>query len=124
MRLTGTKSRLLCKISVFSLSVAIHEIIVWHTIGFFYPILSFFFGGPGIIFTYIKPKKKQFNILFWVKLFIGIGILFCLFLMELHLRDVIDLELGLEKNWHSYIPRSILIYFDSYKIKVMTSTRY
>ena len=124
IRFTGTKSRLLCKIAVFALSVFVHEIIVWHTIGFFYPILSFFFGGPGIIFTYIRPKKKQFNILFWFKLFIGIGMLFCLFLMEVSLREIVDNELGLEHYWHSFIPRSFLIYFDKYKAKVMASPRY
>jgi sterol O-acyltransferase len=124
MRLTGTMSRLVCKICVFSLSVIIHEIIVWQTIGFFFPILSFFFGGPGIIFTYIKPKQKRFNLLFWVKLCLGIGILFCLLLMEVHLREVVDKELGLNSYWHSNIPRSLLIYFESYKEKIVASNKY
>ena len=124
MRFTGTMSRFVCKICVFSLSVIIHEIIVWQTIGFFFPILSFFFGGPGLIFTYIKPKQKWFNLFFWVKLCLGIGILFCLLLMEVHLREVIDNELGLNNSWHSYIPRSMLIYFESYKVKISSSSKY
>ena len=124
VRFLGTNSRLLCKIMVFLLSVIIHEIIVWQSIGFFFPILSLFFGGPGIVFTYIKPKKKQFNILFWIKLFIGIGILFCLFLREFFLRSIIDNELGLDYYWHSYIPRSLLIYYDSYRVKIEKSNKY
>jgi sterol O-acyltransferase len=120
----GRNSKFVAKIVVFTLSVLIHEIIVWRALGFFFPILSFFFGGPGIIFTYLRLKNRSFNILFWWKLFIGIGMLLCLFLREFYLRDFIDNEIGLITYWHSYIPRHILIYFESYKTLIEKSIKY
>ena len=124
VRICGHSSRFLCKMTVFLISIGIHEIIVWQSIGFFFPILSFFFGGPGILFTYIKPTGKQFNILFWFKLFIGIGMLFCLFMREIILREIIDNEIGLISHWHSYIPRHLLIFFDSYTTIIQKSNKY
>jgi hypothetical protein len=108
---------------VFALSVSVHEIIVWISIGFFFPILSFFFGGPGIVFTYIKPKQKEFNIVFWIKLFIGQGLLLVLYLREFNIRYIL-IDLGLIETWHEWMPRSLLMFMEPYKKLILNSKYY
>jgi sterol O-acyltransferase len=119
----GKSSRIKAKINVFALSVIVHEIIVWIAMGFFFPILSFFFGGPGIIFTFIKTKKKEFNLLFWMKLFIGKGLIFALYLREYYVRNVLD-QIGLIESWHEWVPRSILMFTETYKKLIVGSKFY
>jgi sterol O-acyltransferase len=119
----GKMNRTHAKFSVFLLSVIVHEIIVWHALGFFFPILSFFFGGPGIIFTYIKPTQKHYNVMFWCKLFLGKGLILVLYLREFKVRHILG-QIGLEESWHEWLPRSILIYFNNYKDKILSSPFY
>jgi sterol O-acyltransferase len=119
----GKLNRTSAKFIVFTLSVIVHELIIWLALGFFYPVLSFFFGGPGIIFTYIKPKQKQFNIMFWFKLFIGTGLILALYLREVNMRFVIN-QIGLIEPWHEYVPRIILMYFNSYQELIEKSKYY
>lgn len=87
----GKISRQTAKVIVFGMSIFIHESIVTLGIGFFYPILSIFFGGPGMIFTFIKTTKRKFNVLFWIKMLIGPGIILVLYIWEINLRDVFEL---------------------------------
>jgi sterol O-acyltransferase len=119
----GKLNRFHAKLMVFFLSVVIHELIVWISIGFFFPILSFFFGGPGIIFTYIKPKGKKFNIIFWCKLFIGSGLLLVLYLREINMRNILT-ENDMIEPWHAWLPRSILMHFSAYKEIIRRSNFY
>jgi sterol O-acyltransferase len=119
----GKLNRFHAKLIVFALSVILHEGIIWIALGFFFPILSFFFGGPGIIFTYIKPKSKNFNIVFWCKLFLGQGLLLVFYLREFNMRSILN-ELGLVKNWHEWFPRTILMFFESYQFKIKNSRFY
>ncbi len=50
----GKISRLLSKFLVFFISVELHDLIVTMGIGFYYPIIGLFFGGPGILFTFLR----------------------------------------------------------------------
>lgn len=114
----GKCSRFLSKCVVFLVSVTIHEIILDMGIGFVYPVLSFFFGVPGIIFTYIKTTNKAYNILFWVEMLLGPGIIVVLYLWEFNLRQVFQ-EIPFEKPWHRFFPRIILMFFEFYKKKLL-----
>jgi len=115
----GTISKTHAKLAVFGLSVLIHEIIVWQSLGFFYPILAFFFGGPGIIFTYIKPKQKKFNIIFWTKLFLGKGLLLVFYLREFNLRSFFSENIVFVNPYHEFIPRTILMFCSPYKEMIL-----
>ena len=101
------------KVTVFLVSIVVHELIVTYLLKFFYPVLSLFFGGPGIIFTYIKTKDKKFNVIFWFKLYLGIGLIFALLLREFKARE---LFVGVEliSQVHYITPKSYLIYLDYY----------
>jgi sterol O-acyltransferase len=111
----GRLSRFHAKMMVFGLSVFLHEVIIWQSLGFFYPILAFFFGGPGIIFTYIKPKQQKFNIMFWTKLFLGKGLLLVFYLREFNLRYFFAENITFTHQYHEFIPRTILMFINPYK---------
>ena len=83
----GKISTTYSKIFVFLISISIHEIIITVSFGFFFPVLSFFFGGPGIIFTYIKTTSKKYNIIFWLEMLIGPGLIVSLYIWEFNLRN-------------------------------------
>lgn len=111
----GKLNKHIAKCIVFFISVIIHEIVVTYYFRFFYPVLSLFFGGPGIIFTYLKTKNQKFNTMIWVKLFLGLGLIIALLLRELKARNKFDSEnVELESYLHYAIPRSVLIYFSKY----------
>lgn len=114
----GKISRTVSSLVVFSISVVIHEIIIVMAIGFLYPILSLFFGGPGILFTYIKTTKKFYNVVFWLEMFIGPGIIVVLYLWEFNLREAFA-SIELVSPWHKYIPKIILMFKECYKMKLI-----
>lgn len=107
-------SKNIAKFFVFFLSVIVHEIVIFYFLGFFYPVLSFFFGGPGVIFTYIRTKDTRFNVLIWTKLLLGKGLIVALLLREFNARILFN-NITLVSSTHKIIPRSILIYFSNYK---------
>ena len=114
----GKISRTVSSLVVFSISVVIHEIIIVMAIGFLYPILSLFFGGPGILFTYIKTTKKFYNVVFWLEMFLGPGIIVVLYLWEFNLREAFA-SIELVSPWHRYIPKIILMFKECYKSKLI-----
>jgi sterol O-acyltransferase len=119
----GKLNRMHAKFIVFLISVVVHEIIVWIAMGFFFPTLSFFFGGPGLIFTYLKSNEKKYNLMFWAKMFWGTGLIFSLYLREFKSRTVLD-SLGLVQEWHQWVPRSILIFMEPYKTMLVSTPYY
>lgn len=114
----GKASRVFAQLLVFSVSVTIHEIIIVMGIGFLYPILSIFFGGPGVLFTYIKTTKKMYNVVFWLEMFIGPGVIVVLYLWEFNLRQAFT-QIPLESAWHKYIPKILLMFKECYKTKLI-----
>jgi sterol O-acyltransferase len=117
----GKLNRHHAKFAVFIISVIVHELIIWMALGFFFPVLSIFFGGPGIVFTYIKPKEKRFNVVFWCKLFFGQGMILVFYLREFKVRNFLN-TVGMLYTWHEWIPRTVLMYFESYKNILINST--
>lgn len=114
----GKLSITFAKITVFVVSIFLHEIIITVSFGFFFPVLSIFFGGPGIIFTYIKTTSKKYNIIFWLEMLIGPGLIVSLYIWEFNLRNAFKL-IPFEKKWHKHIPKIILMFKKNYKIKLI-----
>ena len=106
------------KIFVFLISISFHEIIITVSFGFFFPVLSLFFGGPGIIFTYIKTTSKNYNIIFWLEMLIGPGLIAALYIWEFNLRNAFK-TIPFEKEWHKHIPKIILMFKKNYKDKLI-----
>ncbi|XP_077289750.1 sterol O-acyltransferase 1-like [Arctopsyche grandis] len=72
-----TKNRLLAAITVFFISAAVHEIIIFVSLGYFYPVLSLNFLIPGYLFTLVEKYMSHSagNILFWITWIMGDGII-------------------------------------------------
>jgi sterol O-acyltransferase len=81
--LTGKRNRALPMASVFLLSAVFHEYILTVAFGFFYPVLFIMFAGAGFAFIFLPNKSNRTgNVFMWVALFIGNGVLMCLYSME------------------------------------------
>ena len=76
----------------FGVSAIIHEVILSFVIGYFYPILLIIFTGPGILLIrYNKAyASKNFNIAFWLLMFVGTSLIITLYLTESFARTIVD----------------------------------
>lgn len=88
----GKLSRNNCQLMTFLISAVIHEWILTYAIGFFYPMLFIIFTGPGIILirNSRNHKSKQLNIMFWILLFFGTGLLMVLYSREYYARAKVN----------------------------------
>lgn len=118
----GKLNRIQAKFMVFFISIIVHEIIIWLGLGYFYPLLAFFFGGPGLIFTFIRTKSKKFNMIFWLEMMVGPGMIFVFYCRELLLRtEFPNLSDGI---FIQYIPNIVLAYFSPFKESIQLSPLY
>ncbi|XP_064647331.1 sterol O-acyltransferase 1-like isoform X2 [Lineus longissimus] len=85
----GKSSRPAAMAIVFLLSAVVHEYILSVSFGFFYPVLFILFAGAGFGFVFLNDRrfKRSGNIFMWVALFMGTGILMCLYSMEWYARQ-------------------------------------
>ncbi|KAM3176779.1 hypothetical protein ACTXT7_005795 [Hymenolepis weldensis] len=84
--LGGRHRRILAQSVVFMLSAVVHEYVLSLVFRFFYPVLFFIFGGAGFAIANIRGSSKLWNIGLWAGLFMGMGILMCLYSMEWYAR--------------------------------------
>ncbi|XP_057293028.1 sterol O-acyltransferase 1-like [Hydractinia symbiolongicarpus] len=84
--LFGRRGRGFAAILVFFISACFHEYILAVAFRFFYPALLFMFGGVGLVFFFVRPKKGSnnplWNIYLWVSLTMGSGILMTMYSVE------------------------------------------
>ncbi|XP_033120202.1 sterol O-acyltransferase 1-like isoform X2 [Anneissia japonica] len=99
-------SKFASMMAVFVISAFIHEFILAVSLNFFYPVLFFMFGGVGVSFTFLpaKSSSQPWNVFVWVSLFIGSGVLMCLYSQEWFAR--INCPRTIESYWDFFIPRS------------------
>ncbi|KAF6030048.1 SOAT1 [Bugula neritina] len=76
--------RWLAMYTTFFISAVFHEYIIILAFRFVYPVLFVLFAIIGVGFIYVTTghNKRTSNIFLWVALFIGNGILMCLYSME------------------------------------------
>ncbi|XP_035688379.1 sterol O-acyltransferase 1-like isoform X2 [Branchiostoma floridae] len=88
MLLLGYHNKTYAALSVFVLSAIVHEYIIAFALGFFYPVLLCMFGGIGVVLFFLVPQQpsRMWNIGLWVGLFIGMGLLMCLYCQEWYAR--------------------------------------
>lgn len=101
---------------VFIISAVFHEYIITCTFKFFYPVLFVMFagGGFGFIFLTDKGSNRSWNVFMWVALFIGNGMLMCLYSMEFYARENCPpntdnfLDYFIPRSWFCDLPSSPL----------------
>jgi hypothetical protein len=75
-----------------------------------------------LLFTFIKTTSKRFNLLFWIKMMIGPGIILLLYCREAMLRYALP---GLNQGFLlKCIPDIVLIYFSPFKEQCQASPLY
>ncbi|XP_033820868.1 sterol O-acyltransferase 1 isoform X1 [Periophthalmus magnuspinnatus] len=70
---------------VFTVSAVVHEYILAVCFGFFYPVLFCLFMCFGMMFNFILHDQRKgpiWNIIMWTSLFLGQGVIICLYSQE------------------------------------------
>lgn len=82
-------SRVGSTIVVFTISATVHEFILSFAFGFFYPIMFLMFEGAGVFFMFVTKKEHKAvgNIIMWLSLCLGNGIMFSLYNIEYFARQ-------------------------------------
>ncbi|CAH1789986.1 unnamed protein product, partial [Owenia fusiformis] len=94
------------KASVFLLSAIFHEYILTVSFRFFYPVLFVLFAGAGFLIMFLRGRSRGWNVFMWVGLFMGTGILMCLYSMEWYARQ--DCPIDTESWLNEYlVPKSL-----------------
>uniref|UniRef100_A0A8B9L091 O-acyltransferase n=1 Tax=Astyanax mexicanus TaxID=7994 RepID=A0A8B9L091_ASTMX len=70
---------------VFTVSAVVHEYVLAICFGFFYPVLFCLFMCFGMMFNFILHDRRKgpvWNVIMWTALFLGQGVLICLYSQE------------------------------------------
>uniref|UniRef100_A0A665TYN5 O-acyltransferase n=1 Tax=Echeneis naucrates TaxID=173247 RepID=A0A665TYN5_ECHNA len=94
---------------VFTVSAVVHEYILAICFGFFYPVLFCLFMCFGMMFNFILHDQRKgpiWNIIMWTALFLGQGVIICLYSHEWYaqrycpLNEPSFLELLKPRSWN------------------------
>lgn len=80
---------------VFTVSAVVHEYILAICFGFFYPVLFCLFMCFGMMFNFILHDQRKgpiWNIIMWTSLFLGQGVIICLYSQEWYAQRYCPLE--------------------------------
>nr|QFF91480.1 sterol O-acyltransferase 1 isoform 2 [Potamotrygon motoro] len=72
-------------LSVFTVSAVVHEYVLAVCFGFFYPVLFCLFMCFGMAFNFVLHDRRKgpvWNVVMWTSLFLGQGMLVCLYSQE------------------------------------------
>ncbi|KAI3385729.1 hypothetical protein SNEBB_011230 [Seison nebaliae] len=100
---------------VFAISALLHEYVLVFAFGFFYPVLFVLFFGPGVLFVFLSRRKPRsyWNVIMWVALFSGQGLLMCLYSVEWYSRrncmisDIWLIDFIKPRSWFCQSPRTL-----------------
>lgn len=93
-------SKVSAALVTFTVSALFHELVVSFMFRFFYPVLLVAFNGFALVLTFVNTKKFQNwgNIIIWLALTLGQGIVFSLYMMEWYARK----NCGVGDLWEDY----------------------
>ncbi|MEE6495778.1 hypothetical protein FKM82_002146 [Ascaphus truei] len=81
----GRRFKAAAMLSVFTVSALVHEYALAICFGFFYPVLFILFMCFGMLFNFILHDRRKgpiWNVIMWTSLFLGQGVLLCLYSQE------------------------------------------
>uniref|UniRef100_A0A3P9KUM3 O-acyltransferase n=1 Tax=Oryzias latipes TaxID=8090 RepID=A0A3P9KUM3_ORYLA len=100
--------RLAAMLFVFTISAVVHEYILAVCFGFFYPVLFCLFMCFGMMFNFILHDRRKgpiWNVIMWTALFLGQGVIICLYSQEWYaqrycpLKEPSFLEMVTPRSW-------------------------
>uniref|UniRef100_A0A673M2P4 O-acyltransferase n=1 Tax=Sinocyclocheilus rhinocerous TaxID=307959 RepID=A0A673M2P4_9TELE len=83
--MTQKRFRAAAMLVVFTVSAVVHEYVLAICFGFFYPVLFCIFMCFGMVFNFILNDRRKgpiWNVIMWTALFLGQGVLICLYSQE------------------------------------------
>ncbi|KAE8610488.1 hypothetical protein XENTR_v10012146 [Xenopus tropicalis] len=81
----GRRFKSAAMLCVFTVSAVVHEYALGICFGFFYPVLFILFMCFGMLFNFILHDRRKgpiWNVIMWTSLFLGQGVLICLYSQE------------------------------------------
>ncbi|XP_029473973.1 sterol O-acyltransferase 1 isoform X2 [Rhinatrema bivittatum] len=81
----GKRFKAAAMLYVFTVSAVVHEYALAICFGFFYPVLFILFMGFGMLFNFILHDRRKgpiWNVIMWTSLFLGQGVIICLYSQE------------------------------------------
>ncbi|XP_046892881.1 sterol O-acyltransferase 1 [Hypomesus transpacificus] len=100
---------------VFTVSAVVHEYILAVCFGFFYPVLFCLFMCFGMMFNFILHDRRKgpiWNVIMWTTLFLGQGVIICLYSQEWYaqrhcpLQEPSFLDLMKPRSWSCHLQSS------------------
>uniref|UniRef100_A0A452IK03 Sterol O-acyltransferase 1 n=1 Tax=Gopherus agassizii TaxID=38772 RepID=A0A452IK03_9SAUR len=91
----GKKFKAAAMLSVFAVSAAVHEYVLGVCFGYFYPVLFCLFMCFGMVFNFILDDRRKgpiWNVIMWTSLFLGQGVIICLYSQEWYAHQYCPLE--------------------------------
>ncbi|XP_068807903.1 sterol O-acyltransferase 1 isoform X3 [Struthio camelus] len=91
----GKKFKAAAMLLVFTVSAAVHEYVLIICFGYFYPVLFCLFMCFGMVFNFILNDRRKgpiWNVIMWTSLFLGQGVIICLYSQEWYARQYCPLE--------------------------------
>ncbi|XP_061490210.1 sterol O-acyltransferase 1 isoform X2 [Rhineura floridana] len=88
--LFGKKFKAAAMLLVFSLSAVVHEYVLSVSFGYFYPVMFCLFMCCGLLFNFILHDRRKgpiWNVFMWTSLFLGQGVILCLYSQEWYARQ-------------------------------------
>nr|XP_055023345.1 sterol O-acyltransferase 1 isoform X2 [Misgurnus anguillicaudatus] len=83
--ITQKRFRAAAMLLVFTVSAVVHEYVLAICFGFFYPVLFCIFMCFGMVFNFVLHDRRKgpiWNVVMWTSLFLGQGVLTCLYSQE------------------------------------------
>uniref|UniRef100_A0AAY4EVE1 O-acyltransferase n=1 Tax=Denticeps clupeoides TaxID=299321 RepID=A0AAY4EVE1_9TELE len=102
--MTGKRFRTGAMLFVFTVSAVVHEYILAICFGFFYPVLFCLFMCFGMMFNFILHDQRKgpiWNIIMWTALFLGQGVLICLYSQEWYAQRYCPLDEVIHFSHHA-----------------------
>ncbi|KAF7651274.1 hypothetical protein LDENG_00113220 [Lucifuga dentata] len=118
LRMSQKRFRPAAMLFVFTVSAVVHEYILAICFGFFYPVLFCLFMCFGMMFNFILHDQRKgpiWNIVMWTSLFLGQGVIICLYSQEWYaqrycpLKEPSFLELLKPRSWSCHLQRGLIV---------------
>ncbi|XP_048833218.1 sterol O-acyltransferase 1 isoform X2 [Brienomyrus brachyistius] len=93
--MSGKRFKAAVMLVVFTVSAVVHEYVLAICFGFFYPVLFTLFMCFGMMFNFILHDRRKgpvWNVIMWTALFLGQGVLLCLYSQEWYAQSYCPLE--------------------------------
>uniref|UniRef100_A0A671NQR0 O-acyltransferase n=1 Tax=Sinocyclocheilus anshuiensis TaxID=1608454 RepID=A0A671NQR0_9TELE len=85
LSMTQKRFRAAAMLVVFTVSAVVHEYVLAICFGFFYPVMFCLFMCFGMVFNFVLNDRRKgpiWNVIMWTALFLGQGVLICLYSQE------------------------------------------